>query len=200
MQATLPDFRRSARYLSCAETAKLMRAALKAKFPGFAFSVRSRTYTGGSAIDVSWTDGPRQKDVAPVVAAFEGGRFDGMIDMAYSVEHWLLPDGTTALAHSPGTANSAGSCPSFVSDPPHPNAELVHFGAKYVSAQREMSDATRAAIEAGLRERYNVARGEIDPLLTLDGKTESHAMGGGTFGGRESLSTLIGREFHAQAF
>lgn len=34
-------------YLSAAETAKLIRAQLKAKFPGCKFWVRSHTYAGG---------------------------------------------------------------------------------------------------------------------------------------------------------
>lgn len=35
------------RYLSCAETAKLVRQALKEAFPGVKFGVRSSTYSGG---------------------------------------------------------------------------------------------------------------------------------------------------------
>jgi hypothetical protein len=37
-------------YLSCAETAKLVRAALKESFPGVKFSVKSSTYAGGASI------------------------------------------------------------------------------------------------------------------------------------------------------
>ena len=48
---------------ACAETAKLVRAALKRSFPGCRFSVRSSTYAGGAAIHVSWVDGPRSSDV-----------------------------------------------------------------------------------------------------------------------------------------
>ena len=44
--------------LSCAEVAKLLRAALKETFPGVTFSIRSRTYAGGASIDVTWRDGP----------------------------------------------------------------------------------------------------------------------------------------------
>ena len=40
------------RYLTCAETAKLARAALKQAFPGVRFSVRSDTYAGGASIHV----------------------------------------------------------------------------------------------------------------------------------------------------
>lgn len=69
------------RYLSCAETAKLVRKALKEKFPGIKFSVRSKTYSGGASITVSWTDGPTTKQVDAVTDFFEGASFDGMIDL-----------------------------------------------------------------------------------------------------------------------
>lgn len=68
-------------YLSCAETAKLVRTALAARWPGVKFSVRSKTYSGGASIDVSWTDGPPQKSVETVVKEFEGADFDGMQDL-----------------------------------------------------------------------------------------------------------------------
>lgn len=38
----------SRKYLSCAETAKLLRQALKESFPGVKFSVRSSVYSGGA--------------------------------------------------------------------------------------------------------------------------------------------------------
>lgn len=69
------------KYLTCAETAKLLRAALKAEFPAVKFGVRSKTYSGGASIDVSWTDGPITADVKPVCDRYEGATFDGMIDL-----------------------------------------------------------------------------------------------------------------------
>ena len=54
-------------WLSTAETAKLVRKALKKAFPGMKFSVRSSNYANGSSIDVSWTDGPTMKAVDEVV-------------------------------------------------------------------------------------------------------------------------------------
>ena len=47
--------------VSLTDTAKLIRATLKAKFPGIKFSVRSSRYAGGSSIDVRWNDGPGQR-------------------------------------------------------------------------------------------------------------------------------------------
>jgi hypothetical protein len=69
------------RYISCADTAKLVREALKKAFPGVKFSVRSSTYSGGASIRVKWTDGPETKKVECVAGAFAGADFDGMIDL-----------------------------------------------------------------------------------------------------------------------
>lgn len=79
----------SRRYLTCAETAKLLRAALAESFPGVKFSVKSRTYSGGASIDIGWTDGPNADDVKTVSAAFEGAYFDGMIDYKGDKYHTL---------------------------------------------------------------------------------------------------------------
>ena len=69
-----------AKYLTCADTAKLVRAALKETFPGVKFSVRSSVYAGGASIDIKYTDGPTCEQVKGVVAMFEGSYFDGMTD------------------------------------------------------------------------------------------------------------------------
>lgn len=69
-----------AQYLSCAETAKLVRAALKESFPGVKFSVRSSVYSGGASINVNYVDGPTYDQVKAVVSVFEGSYFDGMTD------------------------------------------------------------------------------------------------------------------------
>lgn len=45
---------RSATYIGVAETARLIRKRLAAVFPGTKFYVRSKSYSGGSSIDVSW--------------------------------------------------------------------------------------------------------------------------------------------------
>jgi hypothetical protein len=69
------------RYLSVAETAKLVRQALAEKFPGVKFSVRSKSYSGGASINVRWWDGPAVKQVEAIAKRFEGADFDGMIDL-----------------------------------------------------------------------------------------------------------------------
>jgi hypothetical protein len=68
------------KYLSCAETAGLVRKALKEAFPDIKFSVRSSTYSGGASIRVRWVDGPNVAQVEAVTKVFEGSYFDGSID------------------------------------------------------------------------------------------------------------------------
>lgn len=64
------------RVVSPADTAKLIRAALKAAFPGVKFSVRLNR----NAAHVAWTDGPMAADVAPVAREFRGSAFDMTAD------------------------------------------------------------------------------------------------------------------------
>ena len=77
------------KYIDVTETAKLIRKALRESFPGVKFSVRSDRYSGGSSINVSWTDGPTGKQVERVAGAFQGSYFDGMIDYKGSRYHKL---------------------------------------------------------------------------------------------------------------
>lgn len=132
--------RRSPRSLSAVETARLLRKALKHHFPGTKFSVRK---SGGSAINVRWTDGPARIDVENVTHNYEGGGFDGMIDMRYSVQSWLLPDGSARLGRSSGTEGSRGSVPGYNYARPSDDAELVYFGADFIFCNR--TDSARAA-------------------------------------------------------
>lgn len=67
-------------YLSCAETAKLVRAALRESFPGIKFSVTSSVYSGGASINIKYQNGPTCEQVKSVVSNFEGSYFDGMTD------------------------------------------------------------------------------------------------------------------------
>lgn len=123
-------------YLTCAETAKLVRGALKTAFPGVTFSVRSSTYSGGASITVGWTDGPRSTVVDEVIGIFSGADFDGMVDLKVDNTHWLHPDGTVTLARRPGTT---GSFAEIIGDPSGPTAQLVSFGADFIFAQRDIS-------------------------------------------------------------
>jgi hypothetical protein len=79
----------SKNYMSCAETAKLVRQALKESFPGVKFGVTSKTYSGGASINVEWSDGPNGAQVEAVTGQFEGAYFDGGIDYKGYKNHSL---------------------------------------------------------------------------------------------------------------
>lgn len=64
-----------------AEAAKMIRRELKEAFPGIKFTVRSKTYSGGDSVNVSWFNGPTQTDVEDVIKKYQQGHFDGMYDM-----------------------------------------------------------------------------------------------------------------------
>lgn len=64
-----------------AACAKAIRAELKATFPGVNFRVRSRSFTGGDAVDIGWVDGPTSAMVEAVSGKYQYGQFDGMIDL-----------------------------------------------------------------------------------------------------------------------
>ncbi len=69
------------KYISVADTAKIVRVALKESFTGIKFSVRSKSYSGGASITISWIDGPTAKEVEYVTKKYQGASFDGMIDL-----------------------------------------------------------------------------------------------------------------------
>lgn len=71
----------SPRWISTADTAKIVRSALKENFPGIKFSVKSKSYSGGSSIRVSWMDGPTYDAVNAVTRQYQGASFDGMVDL-----------------------------------------------------------------------------------------------------------------------
>jgi hypothetical protein len=128
------------KYLTVAETAQLVRASLKRAFPDVKFSLRSKSYSSGASIHVAWTDGPTTHLVDATAKQFQGGGFDGMIDLKYPTSHWLLPDGTTTPAHREGTTGSMGTVPPVREWMPHPDAKLVQFGADYVFTHRRYSE------------------------------------------------------------
>jgi Large polyvalent protein associated domain 29 len=103
-------------HLSCAQTAKLVRSALRAQFPGVKLRVRSRTYAGGASIDVTWTDGPTTSQVRAVTCLYEGASFDGMADLK-NYHDTLLAD-------------------------EHGHVERVHLGADFIHCNRHISQHT----------------------------------------------------------
>ncbi|MDP2730291.1 MAG: LPD29 domain-containing protein [Dehalococcoidales bacterium] len=138
-------------YLSCAETAKLVRATLKKQFPGVKFTVRSSTYSMGASISIGWLLGPTTKEVDQAVGGFEGASFDGMNDLQSNQDSWLLPDGSAQLAYRPDSYG--GSVPGFVSDAPHPSAKMVSFGADYIHTNRRYAETWQG--ELSFREQVS---------------------------------------------
>lgn len=115
------------KYLTCAETARIIREALNEAFGDIKFSVRSKTYSGGASISIRWTDGPNAAQVEAVAKKFEGAYFDGMIDYKGSISHM----------------DGAG--------------QQVHMGADFVFCNRDYSDAAvQRAIDSVYRKfRWN---------------------------------------------
>lgn len=71
------------KYLTTAETAKIIRKALKEAFPDVKFSVKS----DGSSAGITWTDGPNVAQVKSVVGHLKAAYFDGSIDYQGSIYH-----------------------------------------------------------------------------------------------------------------
>ena len=153
---------RKVHYFSVTDTAKLIRKALKAEFPRVKFSVRSDSYAGGASVRISWTDGPTVDRVDAIVKPFESKSFDGMIDMAISKRHWLLPDGSVVLAETPGTEGSKGVIPAHKRGLPHDDAQLVHFGADYVFTERRYSRAFMETAARKVAAEYGAPVPEIE--------------------------------------
>lgn len=60
---------------------KNMKIELGRAFPGVKFSIKSRRFSGGDAIDVSWIDGPTTKQVDEIIDRYSAGSFNGMEDI-----------------------------------------------------------------------------------------------------------------------
>jgi hypothetical protein len=136
-------------YISTNETAVLIRAQLKKHFPGVKFSVRSSKYSGGSSIDVRWVDGPKSSAVDRIAKPFSGSEFDGMIDLKYSVDAFLLPDGSVQRAGTRGSAGAGGVDPKeHRMMPAVPGVRRVRFSVDFVFCQREISQAHQAWVRA----------------------------------------------------
>lgn len=149
------------RYLSCAESAKLIRKALKKAFPGVKFYVTSSTYSMGASISIDWIDGPTTKEVDSVVKVYEGADFDGMIDLKCYWYHWLMPDGSVQVAKGGGTENSRGYIRAIENPKPHPDAELVSMGADYIHTNRSYS---RAFLEQVAQDFHNKTKWDIPEI------------------------------------
>lgn len=139
----------SIKYIETTTVAKLIRGHLKTAFSSIKFSVRSHKYAGGSSIDVGWTDGPTAEAVEKVIKAFAGGRFEGMTDCSYGASSWYCSEHGARVAETYG-------CDVSVNNGVHDSrcchrAELVHFGADHVFANRELSEGFAAELASAVR-------------------------------------------------
>jgi hypothetical protein len=130
-------------YIDSCDVAKLIRFELNNNFPNQKFSVKTKKYSGGSSIDIYWTDGPTTKEVNSIVDLFSGASFDGMIDMEVHHNHYLTPSGLV-YGGTPGTTGSMGtispdnrSCPA--------NGIQVNLGSKYIFVSRDYNEETEKA-------------------------------------------------------
>jgi hypothetical protein len=147
-------------YLTRTETAGLIRSALKLAFPCVMFSVRVRTFAGGSSCDIAWTDGPTTAQVDAVAGGCRYHRFDGMNDMGYSVSHWLLPDGRAVIASGPGTTGSAGTHEPIENPAPAEGAKLVRMSIGYVGTRRQQSRTFLVQALDRLKRRFGPEKSE----------------------------------------
>ena len=125
-------------YFKRTDVTKIIRAVLKDAFPGTKFYVKSDSYSGGSSCNVSY-DGtqpgaPELKAVDDLVRSFGTHGFDGMIDLAYSLNRWVMPNGTIGGTVTSGTEDSRGTVPARNDAKPHPDAVLMGMGIGYVFA------------------------------------------------------------------
>lgn len=79
-------------HASAVDSAKLLRATLRDRFPATTFSVRIGRGTAYGNCYIHWTDGPSVDLVQTVTAQFEGHGFDGMTDSTI-VKKAIMPDG-----------------------------------------------------------------------------------------------------------
>lgn len=128
---------RGVAYMDGKTIAKLIKAKLAEKFPGVKFSVKSDC----NAVSIRWEGLPMAKDVREVTGQYSFGGFDGSIDLAYSCDNWLLPDGTMETADCRGTQGSRGYIPAVHTDCPAPGAILVDSPVKYISESQEIPES-----------------------------------------------------------
>lgn len=153
--------------ISAKQVACLIRDRLKSNFPGIKFSVRSDY----NSVRINWTDGPSYSAVNGMVQQYSFGGFDAMIDLAYSSDNWLLPDGSMQPASSRGTVGSMGTVDAYTTDCPEPGAILVHCGPRYVFASRDVSDALMIEMIQAAQKRYGF---QFDPSRNIYDQQDEH--------------------------
>ncbi len=84
------------------EVAKILRRVLKRHFPGEKFYVRSERYSGGSSIDVVWSDGPPTLALVELLLEPDRGvDFDAMRDLKSYGDAVVVDDDGQSLETRP---------------------------------------------------------------------------------------------------
>lgn len=156
-------------YIGPADTARLMRSALKLAFPGVTFAVRSKSYSGGSHVDVRWIDGPTKDAVHAALSGFVGHDFDGMIDMTFSSDCYIVPaTGRVGFARTDGTVGSMGSVPA--ASAPVPDGAVVVTFLPSIFIDRDLSRKAIDDAVVTLRADYGpaLAWSDVVPVLNAN--------------------------------
>ena len=124
------------RWIPTKDVARLVRAYLKREHPGVKFSVRSDSYSGGSAVRVTapyiWTR-QQERDLWRTLSSWGSTGFDGMTDSSYAKSHVLCPTHGVSLVYVGGHWGAD----EMIGDPCCADAEPVNLGASYVTVSRE---------------------------------------------------------------
>lgn len=147
------------RWVDTRDVAVLIRKHLKKNFAGVKFSVKMQRYSGGSSIDIVWTDGPTQAQVEKVTAPFQGARFDGMIDLQYSASQWYCDEHGARVAEIYGHGNGLDAIGNSRCCA---KAEHVNMGVSYIHERRELSPEFTAELAAQVRKESGMpAEGDL---------------------------------------
>jgi prepilin-type processing-associated H-X9-DG protein len=145
-------------YIPARDIAKYIRVLLKKAFPETTFKVKT---THGDTVNISWFDGPTQKKVRGLVGYLSSKGFDGMIDMAYSYRHYIMPDGEIIYGGTGGTTDSRGTVYPDAPEIPE-GAEPVFLMSSFIFEERYFTKAFLEKIVKTVCERYGVDKGEVE--------------------------------------
>lgn len=113
------------------ELTKRIKKELTAGFPGVKFSVKQAASYG--SLSINWQDGPTSNEVQAKVNRYEGGDFNGMIDL-----YERKDDSSLVIENG------------------------VEWSARYIHYNREMSDETEISLIEWARNYYSDLRNDWD--------------------------------------
>jgi len=122
-------------WVRSAELATLIMEGVKKKWPQYKFAKSSKSYAGGSSVNIYLQDGWKKgvtkeqtDEMNKFVDTYSGAGFDGMVDYKYYEDIWLMPDGSVAAAdNSGGGAVTGGVVPGY--DYPKPVQEAIKISS-----------------------------------------------------------------------